>query len=162
MSLPETMKAITIRGSGIDDQVEAVLDIRPLPKLRPGYLLVKVVAVAINPSDVLMIDLKIAPPGSLAGADYAGVVLEVGSNVQRDFKPGHRVCGASRNVDPRQPENGTFAEYIVAKADLQLRIPSAMGFEQAASLGVTTLTTGRCFVSFPIRCLNLCRTFQHE
>jgi NADPH:quinone reductase-like Zn-dependent oxidoreductase len=149
MSLPQTMNAITIRASGIDDQVEAVMHTRPLPKLRPGYFLVKVVAVALNPSDVLMIDLKLAAPGSLAGADYAGTVIEVGSDVQRDFKPGDRVCGASRNVDSRQFENGTFAEYIVVKADLQLKIPSGMGFEQAASLGVTTITTGRCFVSLP-------------
>jgi NADPH:quinone reductase-like Zn-dependent oxidoreductase len=98
----------------------------------------------------LMIDLKIAVPGSLTGADYAGVVVEVGPGVQRDFKPGDRVCGATRNGDPRQPENGVFAEYVVVKADIQLKIPASMGFDQAASLGVTTLTTGRCFVSFPI------------
>jgi NADPH:quinone reductase-like Zn-dependent oxidoreductase len=144
------MKAITVKSSGSDGQVEAVLDIRPLPKLRFGYLFTKVMAVALNPSDVVLIDLKIAVPGSLTGADYAGVVTEVGPDVQRDFKPGDRVCGATRNGDSRQPENGVFAEYIVVKADIQLKIPSSMGFEQAASLGVTTLTTGRCFMSFSI------------
>lgn len=94
---------------------------------------------------------RAVPPGQtrlqLVGADYAGTVIEVGSDVQRDFKPGDRVCGASRNVDSKQFENGTFAEYVVVKADLQLKIPSRMGFEQAASLGVTTVTAERCFIS---------------
>ncbi|KEF58615.1 uncharacterized protein A1O9_06541 [Exophiala aquamarina CBS 119918] len=137
------MKAVTIRNSGIDDQLEAVVETRPLPKLRAGYFLVKVMAVAINPADLLVLDFKMAVPGSLAGCDYAGTVVELGSDVQRDFKLGDRVCGCTRSTDPAQFENGTFAEYIVVKADLQLRIPSGMGFEQAASLGVTTLTTGR-------------------
>ena len=141
------MKAITFRDSGPDGGLEAVVETRPLPKLRAGYFLVKVVAVALNPADLLVMDFKVAVPGSLAGCDYAGTIVEIGSDVQRDFKPGDRVCGCTRPADPGQFENGTFAEYIVVKADLQLRIPPGMGFEQAASLGVTTLTTGRCFVS---------------
>lgn len=152
MSLPQTMKAITIRGSGIDDGLEAVVETRPLPKLRAGYFLVKVMAVAINPADLLVMDFKMAVPGSLAGCDYAGTVVQVGADVQRDFKPGDRVCGCTRPTDPRQFENGTFAEYIVVKADLQLKIPHGMDFAQAASLGVTTLTTGRCFVSTTVQC----------
>jgi NADPH:quinone reductase-like Zn-dependent oxidoreductase len=52
----------------------------------------------------------------------------------------------ARGGDASQPENGTFAEYIMVKADIALHIPDNLSFEEAATTGVTILTTGRCFV----------------
>ena len=117
---------------------------RPPPTIRPSYILVKPRAVALNPADNVYIDFRIAGPGSLLGCDYAGTVLEVGSEVQKALKLGERVCGCTRAGDPDQIENGTFAETICVKGDLAVRIPEHMSFEEAATTGVTMLTTGIC------------------
>lgn len=42
-----------------------------------------------------------------------------------------------------EKEDGAFAEYIVAKGDLQLRIPEGVSFEEAATLGVGITTIGQ-------------------
>jgi len=42
-----------------------------------------------------------------------------------------------------QPEDGAFAERIAAKADIQMRIPENMSFEDAATLGVGVVTCGQ-------------------
>ncbi|CZR62513.1 related to zinc-binding oxidoreductase ToxD [Phialocephala subalpina] len=116
---------------------------RPLPKLPKDCLLVKTVAVGLNPHELVDIypPYTISSPGDLLGCDYSGIVLEVGSEVTRPFKKGDRVCGCTR-PNPLQPDWGTFAEFIVVVGDVQLRIPEGMGFEDAASLGVTVLTSG--------------------
>lgn len=117
---------------------------RPLPKLRDGWVLVKCMAAAINPADHMYLEYGLAEAGCLLGCDYAGVILEVGSGCVRDWKKGDRICGCTRGGDATEPENGTFADVIVVKADIGLRIPDGMTFEDAAATGVTVLTTGRC------------------
>ena len=117
---------------------------RPRPRLRPTYLLIRTIAVAVNPADNLYLSYGLAGKGSLLGNDYAGIVEEVGCGVKRSFRVGDRVCGCTRGGDPDELENGTAAEYIVVKADLQVHIPASMSFEEAATTGVTFLTTGRC------------------
>ncbi|KAF8855245.1 GroES-like protein [Acephala macrosclerotiorum] len=116
---------------------------RPLPTLPPNCLLEKTIAVGLNPHELLNIypPWSISLPGNLLGCDYASTVVEVGSEVKRPFKKGDRVCGCTR-PNPLQPDWGTFAEFIVVAGDVQLRIPEGIGFEDAASLGVTVLTSG--------------------
>ena len=76
-----------------------------MPALRRSYMIVKVVAVAVNPADNLVIDYQLAVPGTLLGCDYAGVVVQVGEDVERDFKKGDRVCGATRPADLGMPSS---------------------------------------------------------
>lgn len=64
----------------------------PVPKLRDQYMLIKVHAIALNPTDWKAIDMALANVGSKIGCDYAGVVLEAGIKVTK-FKQGDRVCG---------------------------------------------------------------------
>ena len=64
-----------------------------LPVLRDDYILVKVNAVGLNPTDWKHIDLGLTEPGSRVGCDYAGVVEAVGSKVEKKFKKGDRICG---------------------------------------------------------------------
>jgi NADPH:quinone reductase-like Zn-dependent oxidoreductase len=40
-------------------------------------------------------------------------------------------------------EDGAFAEHIVAKGDLQFKIPDGVSFEEAATLGVGITTVGQ-------------------
>lgn len=64
-----------------------------VPTLRDGYMIVKTVAVALNPSDWKSLDGE-GNEGTISGLDYAGIVVEVGSKVEK-FKKGDRVMGAS-------------------------------------------------------------------
>ena len=135
------MKAV-IASAQFGDTI--VVHDRSPPRLRPTHLLVRTIAVAANPADVLYLTYGLAAKGSLLGHDYASIVQEKGSDVIRDFKVGDRVCGCTRGGDPDELENGTAAEFIAVKADLQVKVPDGMTFEEAATLGVTFLTTGRC------------------
>ena len=115
---------------------------RPRPSLRDDYILVKTVAVALNPTDWKHIDL-LPIAGALPGCDYAGTVEEVGSKVDKPFKKGDRVCGFIHGDNALQLEDGAFAEYIVAKGDIQMAIPEHLTFEAAATLGVAIVTVGQ-------------------
>ncbi|KAE8150947.1 chaperonin 10-like protein [Aspergillus avenaceus] len=115
---------------------------RPLPKLRDDYILVKTASVALNPTDWKHIVLE-APVGLLVGCDYSGVVEEVGSAVKKSFRKGDRVCGFVHGSNKTQPEDGAFAEYIVAKGDVQMHMPDSLSFEDGATLGVGITTVGQ-------------------
>ena len=71
----------------------AVLKTIPTPDLRPDYILVRTVAVALNPTDWTSLD-AVGNDGTGQGCDYSGIVEEVGSNVRR-LKKGDRVAGFS-------------------------------------------------------------------
>jgi NADPH:quinone reductase-like Zn-dependent oxidoreductase len=65
----------------------------PLPTLRDEYVLVRVKAVGLNPTDWKHIDNAMTDPGSRIGCDYAGVVEETGPNVKKGFRKGDRISG---------------------------------------------------------------------
>jgi NADPH:quinone reductase-like Zn-dependent oxidoreductase len=76
-------------------QFHATLSEIPIPTLRPTYILVRTIAVALNPTDWQTVDevTKAGTPYSLLGCDAAGIVVEVGSEVTKDFKVGDRIAG---------------------------------------------------------------------
>jgi NADPH:quinone reductase-like Zn-dependent oxidoreductase len=115
---------------------------RPHPKLRDDYILVKTVSVGLNPTDWKHIAF-LAPPGVLVGCDYSGIVEAVGKDVRKKFSKGDRVCGCVHGSNSVQPEDGAFAEYIVAKGDLQIKIPDNLSFQEAATLGGGVTTVGQ-------------------
>ena len=75
------------RGTG-----QAVLEAIPIPKLRDDYILVRSVAIALNPTDWTTLD-AIGDDGTIVGCDYAGIVEEVGPGVKKDVKKGDRIAG---------------------------------------------------------------------
>lgn len=81
-------RAIVVVGKG----EVAVRDVS-LPLLRDDWLIVRVEAVALNPSDWKHIDFGGADAGARVGCDYAGVVHAAGKDVTR-FKVGDRIAGA--------------------------------------------------------------------
>jgi len=129
-----TMKALVL-----DGESASIVSDRPIPNLRLGYLLVKVKAVALNPTDWKHMTY-INTPGCVAGCDYAGVVEKTGTGYSLPWKKGDRICGAAHGSNSLEKEDGAFAEYIVVKADVQHKIPEYMSFEDAATLGVAVLT----------------------
>ncbi|KAL7941355.1 putative zinc-binding oxidoreductase ToxD [Trichoderma barbatum] len=135
-----SQKAIVIQGAGV---AKLVAD-RPHPALRDNSILVRTVAVGLNPTDWKHIDGVSGPdPGRLVGCDYAGIVEGIGPDVTKAFKIGDRVFGAAHGSNVLQHEDGTFAEHIVVVGDLQMIIPDGMSFEEAATLGVGLGTVGQ-------------------
>jgi NADPH:quinone reductase-like Zn-dependent oxidoreductase len=130
------MKAIKVKSAGNAHVVDV-----DKPELRPDYLLVKTHAVALNPTDWKHIGFVNDPV--TVGCDFAGVVEEVGSQVNKSFKKGDRVYGVVHGSNQSQPDGGSFAEYLVAKGDLTLKIPENMSFTDAASLGMGIATVGQ-------------------
>jgi len=119
----------------------AVVSDAPIPTLRPTYMLVKTVAVAQNPTDwkhLTFVDKPVT-----IGCDFAGVVEQVGSEVTLPWKKGDRVCGFTHGGNVTQTEDGAFGEYLMAKGDIQIRVPDNMSFEEACTLGVGILTCGQ-------------------
>ena len=133
-----TMKALVMKG----DKEASVVSDRPLPQLRPGYVLVKVAAVALNPTDWKHI-AGLNEPGLLSGCDFAGTVEKTGSGYSKQWKEGDRISGMAHGGNKLQKEDGAFAEHIVAKADVAWRMPQSMSFEEGATLGVGILTVGQ-------------------
>lgn len=109
----------------------------PLPTLAPNDLLIKVHAVALNPTDVKHID-AISPPGSRSGCDFAGEVVELGSNLARKWEVGDRVAGCVHGG--LYPDRGAFAEYLKAESDLVWKIPEDMDGAEATTYGVSGIT----------------------
>lgn len=141
-------RAVVVKSAG-----KAAVVPSSIPKLRDDCITVRVKAVALNPTDTLHIDI-FAPVGARVGCDYAGTVEEIGPIVHKKFKKGDRVAGFVHGANAVQHEDGAFAEYIVPKGDVQIRIPDNMGFEEAARLGLGVTTAGQALyqalgISFP-------------
>lgn len=137
-SAPKVQTAIVALGPG---QL-AISHQEPVPNVQPGMVLVRTVAVALNPADAKMVDFS-ATKGAINGYDFAGEVLAIGSAVDRDdLAVGDRVCGMVHGMNLLAPNNGAFAQYVGAQADFLLKIPDAMSFEEAASLGTGVTTAG--------------------
>ena len=100
-SIPETMKAVVIEnGKAVVKQ-----DI-PIPELEEGFVLIKTVAVAGNPTDWKHIDYKIGPQGALLGCDAAGQIVKLGPNVDAArFAIGDYIFGVIHGASVRFPSN---------------------------------------------------------
>ena len=131
------MKAIQVQEPGH----AAIVDV-PVPSLPSSdHLLIKTVAVALNPTDWKHIAREPGPV--IAGCDFSGIVSEVGSNLTSAFKKGDRVWSVVHGCNPWAPESGAFGEYLFAKGTLVNLVPEGMSFEEAATLGVGVVTVGQ-------------------
>lgn len=138
MSIPTFQRAIVQDSAG----KPSITDIVPVPKLRPGKVLVKTVAVALNPSDHKM-GKAFPSPGAMIGMDFSGHVVAIGDDVaarRPDIKIGMAVCGVVHGSNPADHEIGTFAEYVLAQPETLLRVPDNWSMAQAATLGLALLT----------------------
>jgi NADPH:quinone reductase-like Zn-dependent oxidoreductase len=131
------MKAIQVQKPGH----AAVVDV-PVPSLPSSdHLLIKTVAVALNPTDWKHIANEPGPV--IVGCDFSGIVSEVGSDLTSTFKKGDKVWGAVHGSNPLVPESGAFGEYLFAKGTFVNLVPEGMSFEETATLGVGVVTVGQ-------------------
>jgi NADPH:quinone reductase-like Zn-dependent oxidoreductase len=135
--LANKMRALKVVSFG---KAKVVSD-APVPALRPEYILVRTVAIALNPTDWKSIQRS--DKNITIGCDYAGIVQEIGDKVTKPFRKGDRVAGFVLGANASQFEDGADAEYLVAKGDLQIKIPDYLSFEAAATLGVGITTIGQ-------------------
>lgn len=133
-----TMRAITQERYGSPEVL--TLKTVPVPEPKPDEVLVQIHAAGVNPADYHMITgtpylVRLMrgvrrPKDSIPGMDIAGVVTEVGADVE-GFTVGDRVYG----------ENGEgYAEYVAAPARRLVAIPETMSFEQAAATPIAAIT----------------------
>ncbi|KAF5715459.1 toxD [Fusarium mundagurra] len=134
-----TTKALVNIGPG-----HAEVQVIPVPALEPGYIRVKTTAWAINPDDAYHLGLEGEEScvGTVVGIDYAGVVVEIGPGVERDFKVGDRIAGGVVGQNILRKQDGAFAHLIHVKGDIQMKIPDSMSDEDAATQGVALITMG--------------------
>ncbi|KUI60191.1 Enoyl reductase LovC [Cytospora mali] len=122
----------------------------------PNHVLIRVVAVALNPTDFKMIT-NFPVPGNRAGCDFCGIVEEVSSQAQGTsgpdipnlFHPGARVCGVVFPYNPYEPlsqSNGAFAQFVVSDSRLLLKVPDQWSDLEGAALGgIGWATAGLAF-----------------
>ncbi|GAA4379763.1 NADP-dependent oxidoreductase [Paeniglutamicibacter cryotolerans] len=137
-----SMKAVSYRAYGGLDVLE--LGDRPMPRLSPGSVLIKVRAAAVNP-----VDWKIMAGGldpimdvhfpAVPGWDVAGVVEAVGFDTP-EFSPGDEVYSYGRRDSVGE---GTFAQYVVLPAGIVAHKPAELDWEHAAALPLAGLTAQR-------------------
>ncbi|KAJ5933232.1 hypothetical protein N7516_007721 [Penicillium verrucosum] len=132
-----TRFANLISGKSICGQGGQVNDDVPIPTISPDEILVKVKAVALNPTDFKHLDV-VSPRHSIIGCDYAGVVQQVGSAVKSGWAPGDRVAGAVHGG--LFPDKGAFAEYLKVDSDLAWKIPDEISDTDATTYGVSAVT----------------------
>ena len=126
--IPKEMKAAVIVGQ------QLVTQMRPVPKLAKGEVLVKVHAAGVNRPDLLQRRGLYPPPAGISdipGLEIAGTVAAVGKGVT-GVKPGARVCALVAG--------GGYAEYCVVPSVQCLPIPGKLGFDAAAGLPETHFT----------------------
>ncbi|EKM58560.1 uncharacterized protein PHACADRAFT_207380 [Phanerochaete carnosa HHB-10118-sp] len=111
---------------------------RDVPNPGPGFLLIELHAIALNPADWLLRDLGlwITQWPAVLGLDAAGVVAEVGRGVT-NVAVGDRVMYAGTGEEPRV---STFQQYNVVCAEFVAKIPDSMTFDQAATIPITMAT----------------------
>ena len=139
LGLPATQTAIVglpDGGLGISQDVQ-------LPDLEEDMIIVKNIAIALNPVDTKMTG-KLGSPGAIAGTDFAGIVVAMGANVQTPtpIAIGDRICGAVQGMHSLTPRVGAFAEYVGATGFVTMKIPEQLSFEEGATLGSGIGTIG--------------------
>lgn len=125
------MRAVVLKDFGGLEMLEE-RDL-PVPEPGPGEVLVKNLAVAVNP-----VDAKIRAAGRWAGVelpfvlgyDAAGVVAKVGPGV-KDLKEGDEVYYTPEIFGN---PHGTYAEYTPVPAGIVTKKPKNLSFAEAAAI----------------------------
>lgn len=121
-----------------------VLGERPIPTLGPNELLIRTHAIGINPIDWKRQAFNIAIPSypTILGADVAGVVVAVGSDVASSglFRPGDRVLGSADAMGSGNIDHAGFQTYTILSASAAAPLPAWLSFADAATLPTATST----------------------
>jgi NADPH2:quinone reductase len=126
------MRAIEITQPGKPDVLQICE--RPTPTLKPGEVLIRVLAAGVNRPDVFQrLGQYPVPPGAsdLPGLEVAGEIVD-GDLSGSDFRKGDLVCALV--------QGGGYAEYCAAPLEQCLPVPAGLSPVEAASLPETFFT----------------------
>ena len=151
--MTNTMKALTV-----GENSSTVIKNVPVPEnYLPNQILIKVSAVAANPTDWKHIDYKLGPVGSIVGCDAAGTIVKLGKDEAEakhiadtyGYKVGDHVAAVVHGCSVLHPENGAFAEYALADAALVSKFEpkTTDGYEAGKGLG-DSIESGSAIDSF--------------
>lgn len=107
----------------------------PFPQAGKDQIVVKTVAVAINPIDHMQQDhgFFINSYPHILGGDVAGTVESIGEGVS-GFSKGDRVFAHCLTLVTGKTEHSAFQEYVLVNLPLVAKIPENVSFEEAAVL----------------------------
>ncbi|KAF2704361.1 GroES-like protein [Pleomassaria siparia CBS 279.74] len=131
------MKAVIIKERG----VAALADVKE-PSMRPDYIKVRTIALAVNPTDLHHTALA-GRIGGTIGCDLSGIVEEVGEECKSNVKKGDKVYGVCHGANLSMEEDGAFGEYAMVRDGHIAKIPEGLTFEETATLGVGITATGQ-------------------
>jgi putative PIG3 family NAD(P)H quinone oxidoreductase len=130
--VPDTMAAVEVTTPGGPEVLKSTR--RPVPKPKPGEVLIEVHAAGVNRPDVLQRTGNYNPPPGttdIPGLEVAGRIAAVGPKVH-DWKVADRVCALLAG--------GGYAEFCVAPAGQCLPVPVGFSMVEAAVLPETFFT----------------------
>ncbi|TKA38829.1 hypothetical protein B0A49_13964 [Cryomyces minteri] len=98
----------------------------PIPKPKPGQVIIKVIVSGSNPKDWKIPEWMPDAPALNQGDDIAGTIYAVGDGVT-EFRQGDRVAAFHEMLTP----NGSYGEYAVAWAHTTFFLPEKTSYEGA-------------------------------
>ncbi|AET40744.1 uncharacterized protein Ecym_6369 [Eremothecium cymbalariae DBVPG len=159
MEVPSTMRAVVIEG----DKAVVKTGVQ-VPGLAGNTALIKVKAVASNPTDWKHIFWQIGPQGSILGCDVAGEIVSLGPEADGRWAIGDKVCAMVHGASVKYPENGAFAEY--AKVDLAICLKlKDLEYATADSSGVVPhgkVSTWEAAASIPVCLLTASNVLMNQ
>lgn len=111
---------------------------KTLPQLKPGQVLVKMLAAPVNPSDLVYLLGKygLAPQdGAFVGFEGCGIVEEANAGLYGKWLKGKRVA-----LSGQPGIDGVWAEYAITKANYCLPVRKELSDVQAATIIVNPCT----------------------
>ncbi|MEL6914208.1 MAG: zinc-binding dehydrogenase [Pseudomonadota bacterium] len=148
--MAEHMQGLLLRESGfaptegyVGNRLErpgAVLELarRPIPRLRPGQILIRTRRAAVNPSDIAFVQGFYGQPrvaGMPAGFEGVGQVVDAGPGLMGRLLKGRDV---GFYVSPQG--SGSWADYAITEAALALPLKKGVSDRDAAGLIVNPVT----------------------
>lgn len=136
------MKALILDAEQRTANVKSV----PFPRPAAHELLIRVVAVALNPIDSLYVCNPLALTGRTIGSDFAGVVDALGDEVPQPMsglKRGDRVAGFLQGACSVNDRPGAFAEFLVCPWDLVWKVGEETRLQKAAAVSLCGLTAAQ-------------------
>ncbi len=139
---PSTNKGFSLN---LIDDMDAPLSDRisllekPLPKLKPGQVLVKMLAAPINPSDLVYLMGKYGLPpvdGAFVGFEGCGIVVSANAGLYGKWLIGKRVA-----ISAQPGGDGVWAEYAITKANYCLPVRKDISDVQASTIIVNPCTS---------------------
>jgi zinc-binding alcohol dehydrogenase/oxidoreductase len=152
------VKAVVLSSDAADPALQGAE--WPDPVTAPGWITVNVLAAGLNRNDAMSVAGRESRPArSVIGADGAGVVAEIGEDVD-GWDVGDRVVvlpslrwgQGERHPGPDfeilgDTTQGTFAEYVTVPADNVFRLPERLTWTEAAALPLAGVTAWRALMT---------------